>query len=252
MPQRTCTVEGCGRTGPLTKAMCSRCYQRWRRKGSAELTRVRVDSRAGRTCEAEGCTEPYLARGLCKRHYRQSEYERKSEDILATQRAWRAANPEKTREAAKRKYAKHGDKIRQKMRELRQSNPESHRKSVRRYRIDNAAKVAESKRKWSEQNAERLAAYYREWAKRNPERRRESHRRRRARKFSTQADIVDYAAILAEHGMLCHLCQGEIADWDDLHFDHVIPLSRGGAHEAGNIRPSHAGCNLRKASKLIT
>lgn len=37
----------------------------------------------------------------------------------------------------------------------------------------------------------------------------------------------------------------------DLHFDHVIPVSRGGAHSMDNIKSAHAVCNLRKHDKLI-
>lgn len=61
---------------------------------------------------------------------------------------------------------------------------------------------------------------------------------------------MDYAAILAEHGMTCHICTGEIESLTDLHFDHVIPLARGGEHSAANIRPSHAVCNLRKGARI--
>lgn len=91
-----------------------------------------------------------------------------------------------------------------------------------------------------------------QWRKRNPEkwalRNRENQRRRR-RKDGTP---VDYGAILAEYGMRCHICRDEISDLDSLHFDHVVPLVRGGEHCAENIRPSHDTCNLRKGSKLLS
>lgn len=35
------------------------------------------------------------------------------------------------------------------------------------------------------------------------------------------------------------------------HLDHVIPLSRGGAHSEDNIRVTHARCNLKKGTKLV-
>lgn len=63
---------------------------------------------------------------------------------------------------------------------------------------------------------------------------------------------VDYAAILADHGMVCHICGGAIDSLDDLHFDHVIPLVKGGAHSQDNVRPSHALCNMRKSDKILT
>ena len=52
--------------------------------------------------------------------------------------------------------------------------------------------------------------------------------------------------------MVCHICRGEIESARDLHFDHVIPVSRGGAHVRENILPSHKRCNLRKGNKLMS
>lgn len=88
---------------------------------------------------------------------------------------------------------------------------------------------------WRAENAERFALLNRENA-----------RRRR----STDGP-VDYAAVLDRDGMVCHICDDEIPSMDVLHFDHVIPLSRGGAHSYDNIKPSHASCNLRKGSKTL-
>lgn len=33
--------------------------------------------------------------------------------------------------------------------------------------------------------------------------------------------------------------------------DHVIPLSRGGAHAMGNVQSAHLRCNSSKGDKLI-
>lgn len=96
-----------------------------------------------------------------------------------------------------------------------------------------------------------------EWQKRNPEKRREiarNHAKRFRRAHPERArarkDRTDFNAILAEHGMVCHICSGEIQQ-GDLHFDHIVPLSRGGAHARDNIKPAHARCNLRKGAKLM-
>ncbi len=51
--------------------------------------------------------------------------------------------------------------------------------------------------------------------------------------------------------MVCHICGDAIPGLEELHFDHVIPLIKGGPHVAENVRPSHAGCNLRKGARLI-
>jgi 5-methylcytosine-specific restriction endonuclease McrA len=96
-------------------------------------------------------------------------------------------------------------------------------------------------------NAERRRAGAVAWRKANPIKRREAQARRKSRMGS---DPVDYAVLLAEYGMFCHICSLVIVDESDLHFDHVIPLSLGGPHSAENIRPAHALCNIRKGAKV--
>lgn len=51
--------------------------------------------------------------------------------------------------------------------------------------------------------------------------------------------------------MVCHICSRRVEDNSQLHFDHVIPLSRGGEHSNDNIKVSHAVCNMSKGTKLI-
>ena len=45
----------------------------------------------------------------------------------------------------------------------------------------------------------------------------------------------------------CFYCDGPYE-----HRDHVVPLSRGGTHDIGNVVPSCQACNLSKGAKLIS
>jgi 5-methylcytosine-specific restriction endonuclease McrA len=94
--------------------------------------------------------------------------------------------------------------------------------------------------------------YSREWRRKNHDRfalrNREAARRRQTGSAHSR---VTYRAVLERDGMVCHICGGSISDLSDLHFDHVIPLSKGGAHSLENIRPAHALCNMRKSDKII-
>ena len=36
---------------------------------------------------------------------------------------------------------------------------------------------------------------------------------------------------------------------DAIHIDHIIPFSKGGSSEVGNLQPAHADCNLRKGAR---
>ena len=50
-------------------------------------------------------------------------------------------------------------------------------------------------------------------------------------------EVVDYAEVIAEHGMFCHICWLVIVDESDLHFDHVIPLALGGKDRDEDMEP---------------
>jgi hypothetical protein len=76
--------------------------------------------------------------------------------------------------------------------------------------------------------------------------------KRYALKCGSQVGPVDYEAILAEHGMVCHICGAGIPARRDLNYDHVIPLTRGGAHVQENILPAHKFCNQSKGNKLMS
>lgn len=56
------------------------------------------------------------------------------------------------------------------------------------------------------------------------------------------------AYIIERDRSICHLC-GKKVEPGEIHLDHVIPLSLGGAHDETNIRVSHAFCNLSKHAR---
>lgn len=95
------------------------------------------------------------------------------------------------------------------------------------------------------------------WAKDNPEARRESSRRRRAVKNGAEAEKIDLAALFERDGWVCHLC-GESVDRNlkypdpgSASHDHVVPISRGGAHTWDNVKLAHLGCNISKGNKIL-
>lgn len=112
-----------------------------------------------------------------------------------------------------------------------------HRDQVRKYRSVH-----------HQQHWQRYRNLAKQWRKNNRLRDREYFYRYYGRKRGTQVGRVDYAAILERDGGTCYLCGLPIPD-GDLHFDHVIPLSRGGAHTMENIRATHKRCNLSKSDK---
>lgn len=88
------------------------------------------------------------------------------------------------------------------------------------------------------------------WKSRNPERLREYAQRRNAVKKATTVEKVDYRDILRKWDGSCGICREAVLVFDQVHFDHIRPLSKGGAHAASNIQVAHALCNLKKYNKV--
>jgi len=152
----------------------------------------------------------------------------------AAEKARRLANPEKVKASASASYRRNRLSRAATQRRWRERNRRRHRELARiAYRNNRAAYIARAA----------------EWNAAHPEMRSEERARRRARLKGQTVGRVDYVAILARHGPVCHLCGLSIAV-GELEFDHVIPLARGGQHSADNVRPSHSRCNRAKGSRL--
>lgn len=281
MAKPTCTYPGCDKPNNA-RGLCITHYQRWKKTGSADpppdvcrkaghpLTpdNVIVDGgkrrcRACREaykasfvseviCSVPGCGRPQLAMGLCGRDYQRMKAKGNTDDPVFYTPEERV---QAQREASRRHYARHLGEERDRARRFYWDNRESELERGRRWRRENPEVQARLNREWREQNPERCAELYRAWIAANPERAREIYAnksaRRRARERETATGPVDLAAILVEYGMVCHICDGDIASRADLDFDHVIPLARGGTHTQDNIRPSHSRCNRSKGAKLL-
>jgi 5-methylcytosine-specific restriction endonuclease McrA len=188
------------------------------------------------TCTPEDCSNRGPRGGLCyecqKAKALRRYYER-PEEYAANNKRWREENPDRNRERIRRWFEENGDRRRTYLDEHRDEANEKNRAR----RAANPGADTEYSRRWREANPEKFAL-----------KNRENSRRRQTGKTASR---VAYAAVLQRDGMVCHICGGDIPSLADLHFDHVIPLAKGGPHSAENIRPAHALCNLRKSDKLI-
>lgn len=75
----------------------------------------------------------------------------------------------------------------------------------------------------------------------------EPRRRPRIRREQITSDLR--AAVLFRDGRVCGICKIEIANLDDLHIDHIIPVARGGETVLANLQPTHSLCNIRKGGR---
>jgi len=78
----------------------------------------------------------------------------------------------------------------------------------------------------------------------------------RARKKNATIEHVNHSAVMGRDDWLCGIC-GDPVDsslqWPDpgsASLDHIIPLSKGGAHSYANTQCAHLRCNLSKGARI--
>jgi len=88
------------------------------------------------------------------------------------------------------------------------------------------------------------------------ERRRQASQRRRALKKGATAEKVNNLAVFERDGWVCGICSRPVdqdVSWPDPmspSLDHILPLSRGGAHAMSNVQLAHLACNVSKGARV--
>lgn len=201
------------------------------------------------TCAKRGVVQPRDAfhkdrrnkdglESWCKACVRQYNEENKDR-INAYRRERYRANREREREKSRTYYATN-DAYREKALE-----------KDRAYYRANREKIAAYDRERNQRNAEKNLAYNRAYLEAHPEKSREYNARYHARKRGATVESVSYERILARDGHWCYLCENDVAP-NEVSYDHVVPLSRGGAHSEANIKVVHRSCNSRKLNRLLS
>jgi 5-methylcytosine-specific restriction endonuclease McrA len=104
-------------------------------------------------------------------------------------------------------------------------------------------------------NNERGRVHTANYAKRHPEKRRARRQRRRALERGCVAELFEPREIFERDDWTCQLC-GQPVPRDacfphplSASIDHIVPLSRGGAHTKDNVQLAHLTCNCSARDK---
>ena len=152
---------------------------------------------------------------------------------------------------------KHLEERREKERSYYHRNKEVRLNAVKKYYQENKEKCKARGKVWVENNREKWLQDKKDWATKNPTRTRHIKRAWCARKKlydeGMTVGLVQrvFEDNIKKHGRLtCILCKKPIIFGDDS-LEHIIPLSRGGTNEYGNLGVSHLNCNFKKHNKII-
>lgn len=110
-------------------------------------------------------------------------------------------------------------------------------------------------------NSERIKERITKYSKDKPHIKRDSDRKRRAKKYETRTENFTEKQVLELYGTDCYICNKPIdltisgrpgyPNWEQgLHIDHVVALVNGGTNTLDNVRPTHGICNLHKGRKV--
>jgi len=161
--------------------------------------------------------------------------------------------------------------------------------TAKRYRDSHKEQIAEQGKKYVHENkekrdqyykdnAEKVAMYYKDYQKLNAEaisikaaaryqkrkgsrvydteKQHKYYMLRRAMKLKVKAVPFNRIDVFERDNYICWICDKPTDPLADNHgpskpsLDHVIPLSKGGAHTMANARCAHLSCNIKKGNKI--
>ena len=123
----------------------------------------------------------------------------------------------------------------------RKANPEAHRRGRGKHASLNPESVKASKKKWLEANPEKRQQARSNYYQKNKKVYLNYGHERRARMEKGKVYLItdrDLKSLAAP----CFACGSN----ENVHQDHIIPITRGGTHGIGNLRPMCRKCNDSK------
>lgn len=128
------------------------------------------------------------------------------------------------------------------MRERRSDNPDRHREAVKRSTLKHYDAKLRRNREYRYSNPEKVTLWKKADRKKNKARVLADNANRRA---MIRGELsIDVISIYCLRDFYREMSLGE-----EFHVDHIIPISRGGAHQADNLQVIPAIDNLRKGKK---
>jgi 5-methylcytosine-specific restriction endonuclease McrA len=147
-------------------------------------------------------------------------------NVQTRNRKWRSAHVDQARAATRKHYAKNRPSMLLRAKAYALAHPDKQQASTQR-RMANG--------------------YFRKWRLANPGKVRDYARRYRALKRNSPGEFTEeqFRRLCAFYGNVCVKCGlGGV-----LEPDHVVPISKGGSNDIGNIQPLCRNCNRTKSDK---
>lgn len=143
----------------------------------------------------------------------------------------------------------------------REANPGKTRAAIRIWQKANPDKKNAFTKAWRDANKEQVKASTKVYKQANSDKVNGYARKRLALLRGNEHIPYTEQEVLNMYGTNCHICLEPIDfnaprgagkhGWEmGLHIDHLTPISKGGPDTLENVRPSHGKCNLTKHTKI--
>lgn len=267
----------CGQTKPLEDFVrssrrangrgshCRECHNKWHQeRPKVDHVPLAIGAKQCAKCgETKPLTDFNVSRRrpdgrqhwcrVCSSAYGRATHAKNPRLYAETRRAWQLANPDKMAQYVQRWRDADPERARQASkrsnRNLRETQPHYHRDWYRQNIEKGRAAARESMRAFRKANPNRDKEIRRRYRKNNAEavarRERENTYARRARQPYSK-ELATFMADLVLQP--CAYCSAT----EDITIDHVVPLSRGGKHEASNLASCCRSCNSSKCDRLLS
>src|SRR5688572_6836012 len=107
---------------------------------------------------------------------------------------------------------------------------------------------------WYHENAERALKRQQKYVEANRDKARRWGRKaantRLAIKKRVFVEVVDPQVVFERDNGVCGICRKAVEMTSNWEIDHIMPMSKGGAHSYANVQLSHRKCNRAKAAKV--
>lgn len=185
-------------------------------------------------------------------------YQRNKKKVCARNKAWLEKNKEKMmpklRAKWKRMAIKHRDRKRSQKAAIRKANPERARAWNRNSQKRCWPKRQAYARAYYQKHKEDLKSAALKTYRTNKERYFEYGRKRRALKMKATVNLKAIKEFIrrvkSKPTVICYYCDLPVPT-NAMHFDHIIPLIKGGSHSVENLCASCPTCNLTKNASTI-
>jgi len=253
-----CPVDECAKPRGKTKGgLCWTHYARLRKHGD-----TRGELRQCWLCGAyfwahgsnsSSCSSGCVEQEACLR--KKDYYAQNTEHLKEKSRVHYLENKLQAKIAGKAYRETHKDRINARSRAWREANPTRNREVKAQWYRDNLNHAQAKSRSNYLLNREAYQQWNREWVALNPDLVRAIKKRYKLKRAAWEGQGFKITTrglnrISIIHRGACAHCDTPLIG-RDFHWDHVVPLSRGGSHGEGNLVPACAPCNLSKGSLTV-